>query len=271
MKVAARCPDDPVRPLRVSDHLRRPFYTEYAWAFDLIIDRPVAKECATIAAWLVGRGVVPGAAILDAGCGTGRYAIELARRGYVVHGIDRSPELIDVATQSIGGRQGSLSFAVGDIAALDGRRYDAILCRGVLNDIVDDDGRDAVFDAFAAAVRPGGVLILDVREWNASAERKAREPVFRKRVPTSRGELTFESVTALDHEHRRLLISERHVLTGSDERTSAHEFVMRCWTREELDSALARRGFRDVRYSGAYDPDVQAGDTDRLVAVGRRS
>ncbi len=44
---------------------RRPFYTEYAWAFDLLIDRPVRKECAVIASWLVDRGVLPGAPLLD--------------------------------------------------------------------------------------------------------------------------------------------------------------------------------------------------------------
>lgn len=254
----------------MSDRLRRPFYTEYAWAFDLIVDRPVAKECATIAEWLVERRVLPGASILDAGCGTGRYAIELARRGYVVHGIDRSPELIAVARQSMDGRPGAASFTVGDISALNGRRDDAILCRGVLNDILDDDRRDAVFDAFAGALRPHGVLILDVREWDASAERKSREPVFRKRVSTPRGELTFESVTALDRDNRRLLISERHVLSGSDERTTGYEFVMRCWTREELDSALARRGFTHVECFGAYDRGVAAGATDRLVVVAGR-
>ena len=41
--------------------VRRPFYGEYAWAFDLLIDRPVRKECAVIAAWLTDRGVLPGA------------------------------------------------------------------------------------------------------------------------------------------------------------------------------------------------------------------
>jgi SAM-dependent methyltransferase len=58
----------------------RPFYGEYAWAFDLLIDRPVGQECAAITAWLSDRGVLPGATLLDAGCGTGRYARELARR-----------------------------------------------------------------------------------------------------------------------------------------------------------------------------------------------
>jgi 2-polyprenyl-3-methyl-5-hydroxy-6-metoxy-1,4-benzoquinol methylase len=84
----------------MSEIMRRPFYTEYAWAFDLLIDRPVRKECAVIAAWLIDRGVLPGAEMLDAGCGTGRYALELARRGYVVRGVDLSPEFIDIATQA---------------------------------------------------------------------------------------------------------------------------------------------------------------------------
>ena len=175
--------------------LRRPFYTEYAWAFDLLIDRPVEKECGVIAAWLVGRQILPGAAVLDAGCGTGRYSRELARRGYIVHGVDLSPELIEVAKGMVGDRTGGVSFAVADITVPPTARYAAILCRGVLNDIIDDDRRDAVFAAFARALRPHGTLILDVREWGASAERKTREPLFRKRVSTDRGELTFTSIT----------------------------------------------------------------------------
>lgn len=112
---------DEVRP--------RLFYAEFAWAFDLLIDRPVRKECAAIAAWLVDRGIVPGAEILDAGCGTGRYAIELARRGYVVRGIDRSPDLIEVAKGASGGSTGDVSFEVGDLAELPIARYDGIVWR----------------------------------------------------------------------------------------------------------------------------------------------
>src|SRR4051812_472062 len=102
---------------KMNEALCRPFYAEYAWAFDLIIDRPVEKECAVIATWLVRRGILPGAEILDAGCGTGRYARELARRGYIVHGVDLSPELIEVAKDGGGDRPGGVSFAVADILA----------------------------------------------------------------------------------------------------------------------------------------------------------
>jgi SAM-dependent methyltransferase len=255
----------------MNEVLRRPFYAEYAWAFDLLIDRPVRRECGVIAAWLIDRGILPGAEVLDAGCGTGRYAIELARRGYVVHGIDLSPDLIDVAMRAAGDLPRGVSFAVGDIAHLPPCRYAAILCRGVLNDIVDDAGRDAVFGAFAGALQSNGALILDVREWAASVERKAREPLFRKRVSTERGELTFTSVTALDLEKRQLLISERHELIAhGEERVIDFDFVMRCWIKEELDELLARHGFGTVSYFGAYDPDIAFGATDRLVVVAQR-
>ena len=257
---------------KVNDSLCRPFYAEYAWAFDLLIDRPVEKECGAIVAWLVGRGILPGAEILDAGCGTGRYSRELARRGYIVHGVDLSPTLIEVAKGAVADRTGGVSFAVADILASPTARYPAILCRGVLNDIIDDDRRDAVFAAFARALRPHGALILDVREWGASVERKTREPLFRKRVSTDRGALTFTSVTELDAEHRLLLISERHELVGrGDARVSDYQFVMRCWEREELGMLLLRHGFGNIQYFGAYDPSVAPGATDRLVAVAQRS
>lgn len=250
----------------------RPFYGEYAWAFDLLIDRPVARECTAIAGWLAERGVASGARLLDAGCGTGRYAIELGRRGYVVEGLDQSPELIDVAKRSAIDQPGSVSFHVGDLLALPDHRCDAILCRGVLNDFVSDEARLSVFAAFGAALRGAGVLILDVREWEATRDRKQREPVFRKSVVTDRGTLTFTSNTELDPVRRQLLLFERHTLVNdSGEHSSDYRFVMRCWTRSELEMVFERAGFSSVEYFGAYDPAVHAGVTDRLVAVAQLS
>ena len=52
-----------------------------------------------------------------------------------------------------------------------------ILCRGVLNDIIDNGNRRQAFLVFNRLLREGGVLILDVREWNATAARKTWQPV----------------------------------------------------------------------------------------------
>ena len=216
-----------------------------------------------MAAWLVERGVLPGAELLDAGCGTGRHAAELARRGYVVHGIDLSPELIDVARQAIDGRRVSVSFAIDDIRSLPAHRFEAILCRGVLNDFVDDQDRKAAADSSTRRRH---------RTSGSGGSRKAREPLFRKSVATDRGKLTFSSVTELDPGNRRLLLSERHTLVDDrQERCSDYQFVMRCWTPTELQSCLTSAGFAKVTYFGAYDDAVQAGSTDRLVAVAQLS
>jgi SAM-dependent methyltransferase len=247
----------------------RPFYGSFAWAYDHLVDRPVARECAAVAAMLNERGVPPDTRVLDAGCGTGRYAVELAGRGYRVTGLDRSPELLAVARRRGGA---GVPFVVGDLGALPLRRAcGGVLCRGVLNDVLEDDTRAAIMRALAAVLLPAGVLVLDVRDWEATVRLKTRRPVDERTVATERGTLTFRSETRLDPATRRMLISERHVLVAAGEtRTEAHEFVMRCWTREELAARLAAGGFEAIGFRPGYDPDASEKSSDRIVAIASR-
>jgi hypothetical protein len=65
----------------------------------------------------------------------------------------------------------------------------------------------------------------------------------------------------------RLLISERHTLTTeSGETVATHEFVMRCWTRDELDCGLRAAGFEAMEYAGTYE-GAPAGVGDRIVVA----
>jgi SAM-dependent methyltransferase len=249
----------------------RPFYGEYAWAYDILAARPVGRMCDGIEELLNARGVHVGARILDAGCGAGHFACELAHRGHQLCGLDLSVPMLAEARERVKNASVALPLVRGDILALPfGRQsFDAVLCRGVLNDLLDDASRAAALTACAGALRPGGTLLMDVREWDGSVRRKTREPVFEKTVSTPRGTLTFRSVTRLDHETRQLLISEEHTLKTSagDERVSAYDFVMRCWTREELQSRLTAAGFGSAEYFGGYDRETRAGATDRIVCV----
>ena len=249
----------------------RPFYGEFAWAYDYLIARPVAEECAGMAAALARRGIGPGASLLDAGCGTGRYAAELARRGFVVTGIDRSPDLLDEARRRPVNPGARVRFEAGDLLALPaGAGFDAIVCRGVLNDLVETGDRAAVFGGFARTLRPGGALLFDVRDWDASVAGKTAQPVSERRVTTPRGPLVFRSVTRLDPSTRRLLIEECHRLTtASGEVTARHDFVMRCWSRDELDGLLAAAGFGAIEYAGTYE-GAPLGVGDRLVVAASR-
>jgi SAM-dependent methyltransferase len=250
----------------------RPFYGEFAWAYDNLVERPVVEECAAMAATLSRRGVGPGAALLDAGCGTGRYAVELARLGYVVTGLDRSVALLDEARRRPASPGLRVRFEAGDLLELPGGAvYDGIVCRGVLNDLVLDSDRAGIFALFARALRPGGALLLDVRDWEASVATKTARPVHERRVATPRGSLVFRSETRLDPVGHRLLVAERHKLTAAsgETTTASHDFVMRCWSRSELDAGLGAAGFTAIAYAATYD-GAPLGSGDRIVVTASR-
>ncbi len=248
----------------------RPLYSEFAWAYDLIIAGPVSSRCDFVESMAAQRGVLPGSRILDAGCGTGGYSVELAKRGYAVAGLDPSTELLSLARAKAKQAAVPVTFQKGDILELPSRpSYDCVLCRGVLNDIIDGQSRQKAFISFAGALREGGILILDVREWTGSALRKQREPVFERKVETDRGTLTFRSLTRLQHEKRQLLVKESYILKRDDElkTLTEYDFVMQCWTSDELQNSLINAGFGSVAYFGDYDAGSPPGSTDRIVAV----
>ncbi|MFX1486422.1 MAG: class I SAM-dependent methyltransferase [Promethearchaeota archaeon] len=249
--------------------LDRPLYKEFAWAYDLIVSDLALVRCNFLERMFSQRGVQPGSKILDAGCGTGNYSIELARRGYDVTGIDISSELIFLAEKKKKLSSLSLAFREGNILELPSfSRFDGILCRGVLNDVIDDTSRREVFLSFASSLRKSGTLILDVREWESTAARKRKEPLFEKSINTKEGKITFQSITRLDKETRQMLIKERFRIErdGSAE-TSEYDFIMKCWTKSELDDYLINAGFGSIDYFGEYDFEKPLGTTERIVAA----
>jgi len=75
--------------------------------------------------------------VLDAGCGSGRHAVELARRGAHVVGVDVSPTMLDMAraAASEAGVDESCRFVEADAAADDvpGAPFEACVAMGVLD------------------------------------------------------------------------------------------------------------------------------------------
>jgi SAM-dependent methyltransferase len=94
--------------------------------------------------------------VLDAGCGTGRVAVELARRGVAVVGVDGDPDMIDAARAKAPG----LRWVVGDLAELAlPDRFDVVLLAGNVVPYVTADRRAAAVAACARHLAPGGVLL----------------------------------------------------------------------------------------------------------------
>jgi SAM-dependent methyltransferase len=111
------------------------------------------------------------ASVLDAGCGTGRVAIELDRRGIEVVGVDLDPSMLagarakaphltwvaaDLATLDLT----SLDLTSLDDTGLDRRRdFDVVLLAGNVMIFLTPGSEPAVVAALARHLRPGGALV----------------------------------------------------------------------------------------------------------------
>ena len=94
--------------------------------------------------------------VLDAGCGTGRVAIELARRGIAVVGVDADADMIAAATA----RAPELDWRHVDLAALDlPQRFDVVVLAGNVVPYVSAADRPAAVTACARHLQPGGLLV----------------------------------------------------------------------------------------------------------------
>jgi len=107
------------------------------------------------------RGIVPGASVLDAGCGTGTLALLLARAGYRVTGVDLSPAMI--ARAVVKDASGAVEWRCGDLTALDlGATFDAVVSvADVFNHFDTLDRWEAALAAIRAHLNPGGIAFVD--------------------------------------------------------------------------------------------------------------
>jgi SAM-dependent methyltransferase len=96
------------------------------------------------------------ASALDAGCGTGRVAIELARRGVDVVGVDLDPPMIEQARV----KAPELAWVEGDLRTVDlGRRFDVVVMAGNVMIFVQPGSEAEVVANLARHAEPGGVVI----------------------------------------------------------------------------------------------------------------
>jgi SAM-dependent methyltransferase len=112
-------------------------------------------------------GLPPGAAILDVGCGTGRHAIELARRGFLVTGLDISEGMLGQARDAAAAAGVRVELIHADATSwVAPRLFDAAvcLCEGAFSllgaDADPDDHDRSILRGICAALRPGAPFVL---------------------------------------------------------------------------------------------------------------
>lgn len=194
----------------------------------------------------------PGERVLDVGCGPGRHAHDLARRGIPVHGIDISQTFVDLA------RQGAPVGATFE--RLDARQltfdaeFDAVicLCQGAFGLMTADGGDATVLAGMARALRPKGRLALSA--FNAYFAVKYHETA------------TFHADAGVAHEHTEVRDAAGTPLVA--------ELWTGCYTPRELRLLLATEGLVVDRISsvepGSYGTDPPTTESPELLVVARR-
>lgn len=137
------------------------------WVARLGQTRDVVRQA--LVARQLGAHLEPGSQllVLDVGCGQGSQAIELARRGHIVTGIDESREMLLEAERAAAGEIESvrerLRFGRGDALRPGSEhvgRYDVVCCHGVAMYL---PSLEELAAALVAVAHPGGLVSLLTR------------------------------------------------------------------------------------------------------------
>ncbi len=134
-------------------------YSDRADLYDAIYHfKRYDEEAARIHELLGQYGVAEGSSLLDVACGTGSH-LSYLKRWYDVAGIDVSDAMLDLARRKLPG----ISLVKADMGRFDVERpVDALLCLfSSIGYLLNRERLESAARCFAAALRPGGVLIVE--------------------------------------------------------------------------------------------------------------
>jgi S-adenosylmethionine-dependent methyltransferase len=105
-----------------------------------------------------------GGKILEVGAATGRYTLDLARKGYSVTAVDMSAALVErcrenLTNEKLAGQVTLVTADARDLSAVAGKDFDAALVMGPLYHLVVDADRKLALRQVHDRLRTGGVIV----------------------------------------------------------------------------------------------------------------
>jgi SAM-dependent methyltransferase len=137
------------------------FDERYLTFYEELFDTSVAARDVAFAEQALATS--PGARWLELGCGFGRHAVEIARRGYEVVGLDRSTSMLRLGARLADEAGVTVRWEPRDLRDTSGLGpFDVCTCLYTAWGYFDDRENEAALRAVREALRQGGLLMLDV-------------------------------------------------------------------------------------------------------------
>ena len=205
-----------------------------------ITDAQIYGECDFIEDSL---GVAKGAMVLDLGCGTGRHAIELTRRGYQVVGYDLSLPMLARAADEAQERDQKLNFLQGDMRDMTFEdTFDGIYCWNTSFGFFEEEKNAQVITRVHKALRMGGQFLLDVINRDFLIRQAPSLAWFEGDGCICMDEMQIDWITSRMRVKRTMMMD--------DGRSKEIEYSVRVYSLHELGKILHDHGFRVAEVSG---------------------
>jgi SAM-dependent methyltransferase len=207
-------------------------------------------------------GVEPPAEILDAPTGFGRHALPLAKLGFRVTGVDRSPAQLAEARR-LAGEVEWPRYVQADFRELPlaDESFDAVLCLFTSIGYRGEEGDRRAFGEYLRVLRPGGALVIEVLHRDrlmAIFQERSWEPLDDDAVLLEERRFDY-AAGEIETDHTLLSVGERRGVT----------FRLRVYTATELVRLLEDVGFAQVECFGDFEGGPLSRET-RLVVRARR-
>lgn len=206
-----------------------------------------------------------GARVLDMACGPGRHALELARRGYRVTGVDSTPVLLEEARRRAAAEALEIVFRLEDMRTFhQPGAFDAAINMYTAFGYFEDPAENQqALTNLAEALVPGGQLLMEL----AGKEVVAR--IFQKHNWTEIDGDFFLVERSLNEDWSLMVLRWMRFSAEANHNYSLAEYAVRHWlySAVELKAMLSKAGFTQVQVYGSlggipYDEHAQ-----RLVLV----
>ncbi|MGW0930738.1 class I SAM-dependent methyltransferase [Streptomyces sp. NPDC002644] len=200
--------------------------------------------------------------VLDVACGTGYHAVTLAQDGFDVTAADGSARMVEHTRRNAVRHGQTFDVLHADWRNLDqhlDRRYDAIVCLGSsFPHLFQEEDRRAVLAQFYEALNPGGVLIVDHRNFDAIRRHRYR----------SSGNYYYCGTGAT--------VSVAHVDAGlcrfqyDFQQGGTHHLEVYPILAAELSTLLIDSGFDTTQTFGDFQENFDTDEVDFVIHVARK-